>query len=266
MVILFIGDVVGSPGRKLLTACLRDLKKKYHVDFCIANGENAASGMGITRSVLLDLHQAGVDVVTLGNHTFARREILNCIDSEERLLRPLNYPAGVPGKGSGLFAAEDGKEKVAVVNLMGRVFMDPMDCPFQAADKILPELKKETKIVIVDMHAEASSEKAALAWHLDGRVTAVVGTHTHVQTADNQVLPRGTGFITDAGMTGPAEGVIGVDREIAVRRFRTSMPVHMEVARGRTLLNAVCIHADPATGKTVSMERIWLDHDEGDHR
>lgn len=254
MKILFIGDIFGSSGRKAVKQEISSIKKEKLIDFCIANAENAAGGSGITYTVAQDLYKMGVDAITMGNHTWSKREILNFIDSDERLIRPANYPEGTPGKGSCIINNAFGK--IGVINLLGRVYMDSVDCPFRAAEREIAMLKKEVKVVIVDMHAEATSEKIALSWHVDGRVSAVVGTHTHVQTADERILPFGTATITDVGMTGPHEGIIGVERDVIIKKFMTQMPTKFEPAQGSAQFNAVILEVDNNTGKTLNIERI----------
>ncbi|NTV89444.1 MAG: TIGR00282 family metallophosphoesterase [Clostridiales bacterium] len=251
MKILFIGDIYGSPGRRATKEMMSVLKKDYSFDYCIANGENAAAGAGITHVIAQELYKYGVDALTLGNHAWSKREVLNFIDSDKKIIRPANFPAETPGRGSMIL---DGR--VGIVNVLGRVYMDYMDCPFRAAEAEINELKKKVKVVIVDMHAEATSEKAALAWYLDGRVSSVIGTHTHVQTADERILPCGTSYITDVGMTGPYDGIIGVDREIIIERFLKRMPVKFEVAAGSVQFNAVLLDIDENNGKTLKITRI----------
>ena len=251
MKVLFIGDIVGSPGRKAVKQYIGEIKKEYGFDYCIANGENAAGGSGITYVIAQELYKCGIDSITMGNHTWSKKEILNFIDTDARLARPANYPAGLPGRGSVII---DGR--LGVINLLGRIYMDPADCPFATLDRELEEIKKKVKAVVVDMHAEATSEKCALAWYADGRVSAVVGTHTHVQTADERIFPCGTAFISDVGMTGPYEGIIGVDRELVIDKFRTSMPVRFEVAKGPVQFNAVLLDIDETTGRTLKIDRI----------
>ena len=229
-------------------------KSKKRIDFCIVNGENSAGGSGITYVVAQELYRFGVDVITLGNHTWAKREVTNFIDTDERIIRPANYPQCSPGKGSTIVTNEKGS--IGIINLLGRVYMDNIDCPFKAVEVELLNLKKHVKVIVVDMHAEATSEKLAMAWYLDGRVSCVIGTHTHVQTADETILPCGTGFIADVGMTGPSEGIIGVDRDIIIRRFLTQMPEKFEIARGKVQFNAVYLEIDDKTGKTEHIERI----------
>ncbi len=224
------------------------------IDFCIANCENSAGGRGITYVVAQEIYKLGVDAITMGNHTWAKSEILNFIETDSRIVRPANYPQDLPGKGSAIISNEKGK--IGVLNLLGRVYMDSMDCPFKAAERELEYLKSFVKVVIVDMHAEATSEKCALAWFLDGRVSGVLGTHTHVQTADERILPCGTAYISDVGMTGPYDGIIGVSKEIILEKFLKHMPVRFDVAKGPVQFNAVVMDIDEKTGKTLSIERI----------
>jgi metallophosphoesterase (TIGR00282 family) len=253
--VLFIGDVVGNPGRKAVKSIVPEMKRNLSIDYCIANCENSAGGNGITYAVAQDLFNCGIDGITLGNHTWAKRDVANFIDTEVRIVRPANYPQDLPGKGAAVISRE-GKSPIGILNLMGRVYMDGADCPFRTADREIQYLKDFTKVVIVDMHAEATSEKNALAWYLDGRVSCVLGTHTHVQTADERILPRGTGYITDAGMTGPYEGILGVDREIIINKFLTFMPARFELAKGRTQFNGVLLEIDERTGRTYQIKRI----------
>ncbi len=249
--VLFIGDIVGSPGRKAVKQYITEVKKDYGFDYCVANAENAAGGSGITYVVAQELYKCGIDSITMGNHTWSKREITNFIDGDTRLARPANYPECIPGKGSVII---DGR--LGVINLLGRIYMDPVDCPFRTLDRELELIKQKVKTVIVDIHAEATSEKCALAWHADGRASAVLGTHTHVQTADERILPCGTAFISDVGMTGPHDGIIGVDRDIVLEKFRYSMPVRFEVARGTVQFNAVILDINERTGRTVGIKRI----------
>ncbi|HYM69526.1 MAG TPA: TIGR00282 family metallophosphoesterase [bacterium] len=254
---LFIGDVVGKPGRRIVAALLPGLRRELGVDLVIANGENSAGGFGITRETFEDLVGAGVDVVTGGNHTWHARESAALLDSDPRLLRPANYPAGTPGRGSAIFrTAGSSSAPVGVLNLEGRVFMQPLLSPFEVGREEAQRLRGEAPVVIVDFHAEATSEKAALAWYLDGRVSAVIGTHTHVQTADERVLPAGTAFITDAGMTGPRDSIIGMGREEVLRRFLTLLPSRFDVAAGPVQLNGVVVEADAHTGRASAIERV----------
>lgn len=255
--ILFVGDIVGRPGRRVLARLLPDLRKEVGAHLVIANGENSAGGSGITRETLRDILAAGVDVVTGGNHTWQAKEAYALLDSEPRLLRPANYPHGTPGRGAGVFEAPGAAAvRVAVLNLEGRVFMQPLRSPFEVGAEEVERLRRETPIIIVDMHAEATSEKAALAWYLDGRVSAVVGTHTHVQTADERILPQGTAFITDAGMTGPRDSIIGMEREGVLQRFLTLLPTRFEVASGPAQLNGVVVDVDAETGRALRIARV----------
>lgn len=254
MKVLFIGDVVGNPGRKALKELINPLKKELNIDFCIANGENSAGGSGITYVVAQEIYKAGIDAITLGNHTWSKREITNFIDEDPRIVRPANYPPQLPGKGSTVIEGPAGK--IGIVNVMGRVYMDNIDCPFRAVENEIEYLKSFVKVIIVDIHAEATSEKSAMAWYLDGRVSCVLGTHTHVQTSDERILPFGTGFITDVGMTGPYEGILGVDRNIIIEKFITGMPLKFEIARGSLQFNAVQLDIDEKNGKTLSINRI----------
>jgi metallophosphoesterase (TIGR00282 family) len=256
--ILFIGDIVGKPGRRILTQMLPALRREFEADFVIANGENSAGGFGITRETFDDIVAAGVDVVTGGNHTWHNRDIYTLLDSDPRILRPANYPAGTPGRGSGVFRTSGRRPApVGVLNLEGRVFMQPLGSPFEIGREEAERLSRESPVIIVDMHAEATSEKSALGWYLDGRVSAVVGTHTHVQTADERILPDGTAFITDAGMTGPRDSIIGMDREGVVQRFITLLPARFDVAAtGPTQLNGVMLDVDEATGRARRIERV----------
>jgi len=249
--VLFIGDIVGSPGRKAAKEMISDLRREMPFDYCVANGENAAGGTGITSVVAQELYKFGIDALTMGNHTWSKREITNFIDSDSKIVRPANYPQELPGKGSTII---DGK--LGVINLLGRVYMDYVDCPFRALDRELEYLKSKVKVVLVDIHAEATSEKCAVAWHADGRVSCVVGTHTHVQTADERILPCGTSFISDVGMTGPQEGILGVDRDIVLEKFITGMPVRFELAKGNVQFNAIHMEIDDKTGKTVNIRRL----------
>jgi metallophosphoesterase (TIGR00282 family) len=252
--ILFIGDIVGNPGRKAAKEIIPALRKELDIDFCISNCENAAGGSGITYVVAQELYRCGIDAITLGNHTWSKKEISNFIDSDHKLVRPANYPGILPGKGSTVISNEKGS--MGVINLMGRIYMDIIDCPFRAAEREIEYLKSFVKVILVDMHAEATSEKCALAWYLDGRVSCVIGTHTHVQTSDERILPCGTGFLTDAGMTGPRDGVIGVEKDIIIEKFLKNVPVRFEVAKGDVQLNGVVLDVDETTGRTKAIKRI----------
>lgn len=259
MKVLFVGDIVAGPGRAAVAALLPKLRDRYRVDFVIANGENAAGGFGITEAVASDIFSLGVDVITSGNHVWDKKEAVGYLPRESRLLRPLNYPPGVPGAGSIVCEAADGA-KVAVLNLSGRVFMANYDCPFRGADRELERLRGVADIFIIDFHAEATSEKVAFGYYLDGRVSAVVGTHTHVQTADEKILPGGTAYITDVGMTGPADSIIGVRKDQIIGRFLSLMPTRFEVAQGPAIFSAVIIEISEKTGKSTSIRRIQLTH------
>jgi len=255
MKILFIGDIVGSPGREAVRGLVPGLQKEYSLDFVVANAENAAGGSGITSSVAKDLFEAGVNVLTSGDHIWKKREIFEIIDKEDRILRPLNFPAGAPGRGACLYKAKNGST-IGVVNVNGRVFMDALECPFRRSMQAVEELSKDTKIIIVDIHAEATSEKVALGWYLDGKVSGVLGTHTHVQTADEKILPGGTAYITDVGMTGPLDSVIGRRVEDVLERFITGVPVRFEVAQENIQLQGAVLDIDDITGKARSITRI----------
>lgn len=255
MKILFIGDIVGKPGREAIKQLLPVLKKEYTIDFVIANAENAAGGSGITVKVMQELFDLGIDVLTSGDHIWKKREIISVLDSQDRLLRPLNFPAGSPGKGSMIFKTK--KEiRVGVINVMGCVFMEALDCPFRTTRAAIDSLSKETKIIIVDIHAEATSEKVALGWYLDGLVSAVVGTHTHIQTADERILPKGSAYITDIGMCGPLDSVIGRRVEDVLMRFITKIPTRFEIASENIQLQGVVLDIDETTGKANSIVRI----------
>ena len=261
MNILFIGDIFGRPGRDLVRDGLAAIVDRYAVDFVIANVENAAGGFGITREIGDELLDRGIDVMTSGNHIWDKKEALDYVAAEPRMLRPANYPAAVPGRGAYVGRTRDGGA-VAVVNLMGRVFMPNIDDPFAVGLREVEALQPRARIVVVDFHAEATSEKLAMGWHLDGRVTAVFGTHTHVQTADEQVLPRGTAYISDTGMTGPHDGIIGVEREAALSRFLTALPSRFEPATGNPKLHAVVLQADETTGRARAIVRLSLTADQ----
>ncbi|MBC9785770.1 TIGR00282 family metallophosphoesterase [Heliobacterium chlorum] len=254
MRILFIGDIVGRPGRRAIELILPKLIKEQSIDFVIANGENAAGGNGITREITYELFDRGVHVLTMGNHVWDKREIFDFIDSEPRLIRPANYPMGTPGRGWGLFTLPNGK-KLAVANFCGRVFLDNLDCPFNGVGPMLESLRGQADYVFVDFHAEATSEKVAFGWHLAGRAAAMVGTHTHVQTADERVLPGGTAYISDAGMTGPRDSVLGVKKEAILRKFITGLPVRFETAAGPLQLNGVIISLGD-NGTATAIERV----------
>jgi metallophosphoesterase (TIGR00282 family) len=255
MKLLFIGDIVGRPGRELIRKGLRALIDHHGADLVIANVENAAAGFGVTKDICDTFLEWGVDVMTSGNHVWDKKEALDYIAGEPRMLRPANFPPGVPGRGAYLAQTGDGRA-VGVINVMGRVFMTPIDDPFQIVLREIESLRSKTKVIIVDFHAEATSEKIAMGWHLDGRATLVVGTHTHVQTADERILPKGTAYLTDAGMTGPHDSIIGMEIEPSLARFLTAMPSRFEPAAGNPRLNGVVVEADDKTGRAVSITRI----------
>lgn len=255
MKILFIGDIVGEPGRRAVRELVPKITKKHDLDFVISNGENAAGGSGITPALAEELLACGVDVITTGDHIWKKKEILGYIESSTRLLRPANYPSGTPGFGSTVVKSRSEIE-VGVINLIGRVFMQAVECPFRIVKEEVEKMKKRSRVVVVDVHAEATSEKIALGWYLDGLVSAVVGTHTHVQTADEKVLPNGTAFISDAGMTGPFDSVIGRKKEQILARFITQMPVKFEMAEGDIQLHGVILDIDEKTGRANSIKRI----------
>ncbi|MFZ0519751.1 MAG: TIGR00282 family metallophosphoesterase [Candidatus Acidiferrales bacterium] len=255
MKILFIGDIVGSPGRKIVHDRLADILTQRGMDLCIANGENSASGFGITPRLAEELFASGIEVITGGNHIWDRKEILDFFPHEPRLIRPANFPNGSPGKGHYVGEARNGV-RYAVANLQGRTFMTPLEDPFRAAERELAAIPPEVKVIIVDMHAEATSEKQAMGWFLDGKVSAVLGTHTHVATADNRVLPGGTAYITDVGMTGPHDSVIGMEKKPIVQRFLDSMPAKFTVAENDVQMNTVQIEVDETTGRATAIERV----------
>lgn len=255
MKILFIGDIVGSPGRRAVNKLLPGLKGEHSLDFVIANAENASGGSGIIPKVADELFDSGVDALTSGDHIWKRKEIFELLSRERRILRPINFSAMSPGRGSAIFKSRSG-QKVGVINVNGRVFMDPLECPFKATLAAQKELAQETKIIIVDIHAEATSEKIALGWYLDGKVSAVLGTHTHIQTADERVLPQGTAYLTDAGMCGPYDSVIGRKVEQVLERFITGLPVRFEVADENIQLHGAVLDIDDKTGRARSIVRI----------
>jgi metallophosphoesterase (TIGR00282 family) len=253
--ILFVGDIVGRAGRRILSERLGRLIDLHYIDLVVANGENAAAGFGITAGIARELFDSGVDVLTSGNHIWDKREIFDILDREKRLLRPANYPGNLPGRGAGIFATAAGI-KVAVVNLEGRVFMKNLDCPFKVGARLVDEAREQTPIVLVDFHAEATSEKQAMGFFLSGKVSAVVGTHTHVQTADEKILDGYTGYLTDAGMTGSQDAIIGNQKEPALERFLTQLPVRLEAAQKDPLLCGVLLTVDEETGRCEAIERI----------
>lgn len=253
--IFCIGDIVGRPGRQAIKELLPDLKKRHQLDLIIANGENASGGVGITRKVTEELVGYGIEVITLGNHSWDNREIFQFIDEERYpLIRPANYPPNTPGQGYKIFFVD--QLKIGVINLLGRVFMGDFDCPFRTFDQIYEELKRVTDFILVDFHAEATAEKVAFSWYVDGRAAAVFGTHTHVQTADERILPLGTGYISDLGMTGPTDSVIGVKKDAVIEKFLTQLPKRFEVAKDDILLNGVIFEIDEISGKTKHILRV----------
>jgi hypothetical protein len=257
MKILFIGDIFGHPGRRIVKELLPSLVGEYGPDLVLANGENAAAGFGITPSLVEELLDMGIAVLTSGNHIWDKKEIYAYLNehADGRLLRPANYPPGAPGHGLYLGKTRSGFD-YAVLNLQGRIFMNPIDCPFRTADAVLAQIPPSVKVCIVDVHAEATSEKIAMGWYLDGRVTAVLGTHTHIPTADETILPNGAAYVTDLGMTGPYDSVIGIDKQTVIQKFLNQLPTRFEVAKGDVRLHAVLIEADPQTGHALSIQRI----------
>lgn len=254
IVVVVIGDIIGEPGRKALFLSLSQIIKSKKADFVIANGENAAGGFGITGKIAGKLYSYGVDCITSGNHIWRNKEIFKIIKEDQKLLRPANYPSGTPGRGWTII--EKNGLKLGVLNLLGRVFMEPLESPFKTARKEVANIKKETKNIIVDFHGEATSEKAAMGWYLDGMVSAVIGTHTHVQTADECILPGGTAYITDVGMTGPFDSIIGMKKENAIRKFVTLLPSKFTVAENDIRINGAAVYIDMETGKSKMIERI----------
>lgn len=256
MKILFIGDIVGRPGRASVARWLPLMRQEHAIDCVVANAENAAGGTGATPETLDELRRCGVEGFTMGNHVWSKKALINALDRFPEMARPVNYPEGAPGCGAVVVETASGV-KVGLVSVLGRVYMDPMECPFRTAERAIETLRAQTPVILVDIHAEATSEKIAMGWHLDGRCSAVLGTHTHVQTADAWVLPGGTAYITDVGMCGPWHSVIGVEREIILERFLTGMPVRHEVAKGPLQFNAVVLEIDEETGKASRIERIF---------
>ena len=255
MKVLFVGDIFGKPGRMVASEYIPKMIEKHSVDFCIVNGENTAGGYGITENCIKKLKSYGVDAITSGNHIWDRREAESLLNAYPELMRPANYPYGCPGVGDYLAELPNGL-KIGVMNLQGRIFMPPIDCPFRTADNVLNYLRDETNIIIVDFHAEATSEKMALAWHLDGRVSAVLGTHTHVMTADEKILPHGTAFISDVGMTGPHKSIIGVRPEQSLRRIIKQLPTRFSPAEEWLTFSAVLLDIDDESGQAISISRI----------
>ncbi|MCD6299700.1 MAG: TIGR00282 family metallophosphoesterase [Dehalococcoidales bacterium] len=255
MLVLNIGDIIGKPGRRAVSKLVPSIRQKSGVDMVIANAENVAGGLGLTSATAGELLDAGIDILTSGNHIWAEKEIIPYLDSDMPILRPLNYPPGVPGKGYIIIGG------VMVVNLIGRTFMSNYDCPFRAMDQLLDEVKPRPPVIIIDFHAEATSEKVALGQYLDGRVSAVLGTHTHVGTIDTRVLPRGTAYVTDIGMTGPINSVIGDDIDQVLQRFLTMIPNRLSVARGKTIFTAILTRIDEDSGRAISIDRIYHEVD-----
>lgn len=259
MKLLFIGDIVGKIGRNAVKSLLPSIVNKYKIDLVIANGENAAGGFGITDKIADELFSFGIQIITTGNHVWDKKEFIPQISKMDRVLRPLNYPPGVPGFGSLLYSLKNGI-KVAVINLSGRVFMSPIDCPFRVGKEEVEKLGKQAEIIIIDFHAEATSEKIAFGYFMDGKVTAIIGTHTHVQTADEKILPGGTAYITDVGMTGPSHSVIGIEVDQIIQRFLTNMPMRFETAKGEGILSGIVLEIDEKTGKAIAAQRLQLNY------
>jgi metallophosphoesterase (TIGR00282 family) len=258
MDILFIGDVVGSPGRDMIKSYLPKLKSKYKPLVTIINGENAAGGKGINEEIAKSFYEQGAQAITLGNHTWDQKGIGDYLDQNRNIVRPANFPEGTPGQGYTILKMN--QYKIGVINLQGRTFLPAIDCPFKKADELIERIHKETSIIFVDFHAEATSEKEAMGWYLDGRVSAVVGTHTHVQTSDERILPQQTAYITDVGMTGPRNGILGVNKEAVLYRFLTAMPTRFEVTtEGPSQLNGVLVSIDSQTGVAKKIKRIRID-------
>ncbi len=255
MNIIFLGDIIGKRGRKIVKNLLPRLKSEYDVEFVVANGENGAGGFGLTRETARELLKSGVDVITSGNHIWDKKDIFEELEENPKILRPLNYPEGVPGKGYTVLKTETGKD-VCVINLQGRIFMPPIDCPFKAVEKVVNTIGEDIKTILVDFHAEATSEKMAMGKFLDGKVSAIVGTHTHVQTADEKILPGGTGYISDLGMTGPHDSVIGMEYEKSLKRILFQIPLKLSVAKGDLRLNGVFLKIDEKSGKCEKIERL----------
>lgn len=249
-----VGDIVGNAGRRGISDNIKSLKDEYKINFVIANGENAAGGNGITQKIANELFSYGINVLTMGNHVWDKKEILDFIDKEDRIIRPANYPPNTPGKGYNIFNVNG--YKIGVISLSGRVFLSDLDCPFRVSKQIIDEIRKVTNIIIVDFHAEVTSEKLALGWYLDGQVSALCGTHTHVQTADERLLSNGTAYITDLGMTGPRDSVLGVETEIIINKFLTQLPSRFEVAKGLYQFNGVVIDIDEETGLAKDIQRV----------
>lgn len=257
MKVFFVGDIMGEPGRRVLLKRLPKVIQDYGVDVIVGNGENAAGGFGITPDIADELFDLGLSAITLGNHAWDKKEALEYLQKDHRIIRPANYPDGVPGRGGCIVESAQG-DRLAIIQLMGRVFMPLVDCPFRVAERELGNLQGTTRSILVDMHAEATSEKMAMGYFLDGKVSAVVGTHTHVQTADDQLLPQGTAYMTDLGMTGPLHSVIGMKPQMVIQKFLTQIPKRFEVAQGPSVLCGAVIDIEPTTGKSVSILRIRI--------
>jgi len=257
MKILFVGDIVGKPGRLAVRELIPDIISQYSIDFVIGNCENAAAGFGVTREVVEELYDSNIHVLTSGNHIWDKKEIREFVEDYETLLRPANYPEGAPGRGSVVMPDAAGIN-VGVINLMGRIFMAPLECPFRIAEKEIEKLKRKARVIVVDVHAEATSEKEALGWYLDGRVSAVVGTHTHVQTADERILPEGTAYITDVGMTGPFNSIIGIRKDVVLERFLTQVPNKFVVAKDDVRLQGIILDIDEASGRARDIQRLTV--------
>jgi hypothetical protein len=255
MNLLFIGDIYASPGRNVVASHLAELQATYGIQLTIANAENSAGGFGVTPQIADEFFSMGIDVITTGNHVWDKREFYEYLDRHPRVVRPANYPEGLPGKGL-IFVESRHGVPCAVMNLQGRAHMTPIDCPFHKANDLLAQIPEHVKVRFVDFHAELTSEKVAMGWHLDGRVSAMIGTHTHVPTADTRILPKGTGYQTDCGMTGPYDGVIGADKELVLKKFMTSLPVRLEASKKGAELHAVLVQIEDQTGRCTAIERI----------
>ncbi|MBN2031287.1 TIGR00282 family metallophosphoesterase [bacterium] len=258
MEILFIADIVGKPGYDIVAKYIKDFKRKHHINLTIANGENSASGKGITPKIAYSFFDIGIDIITSGNHIWDKRQSVDLLEDDPRILRPMNYPPECPGHGSTIFETME-NDRIGIINLQGRSFMYPIDCPFRSADTEVQRMNEQgISLILIDFHAEATAEKMALGWYLDGRINAVIGTHTHVQTADERILPHGTAYITDVGMTGPIYSVIGMDIETAIHRFRTQLPIYYKMADGESMFCGVIVSIDRDSGKTKSISRFQV--------
>lgn len=253
--VLFVGDVVGKPGRKAFSELYPILNKRERIDFCLVNAENAAAGSGMTNKAVDQLFAAGADVLTSGDHVWRKKEIFSFIESNRRIIRPANFPIGTPGRGSGIYLAANGI-KVGVINLLGRVFMNPIDCPFRQCDREIEFLSRDTRVILLDFHAEATSEKMAMGYYCDGRISAVIGTHTHIPTADERILPKGTAYITDVGMTAASRSILGREIDPVLKNFITRMPAPFDVAGGELVLQGIIVEINPISGKAISIQRI----------